>query len=157
MNYNELIPQFYDAFENGHADIMASCYHDNIVFTDPAFGTLKGKRASNMWKMLLSQKNTNTKISYTNVLIDGNKGSVNWTAEYNYGPKKRKVINKITANFKFKDGKIIEHIDDFNLWSWCKQALGPIGLFLGWSSFMKNKIQKMTNSKLDAFISKQTL
>lgn len=108
-----------------------------------------------MWEMLLSRAAGNISISFDNVEADENQGSATWTAIYEYGPKKRKVTNNVRAAFKFQDGKIIEHIDTFDLWKWTKQAMGPVGYLLGWSSFMKAKIQQTTNGQLDAFIAKK--
>lgn len=34
---------------------MTNCYHDNITFSDSAFGFLKGKRAKAMWHMLIAR------------------------------------------------------------------------------------------------------
>ena len=48
----EIIHQFYTAFQNLDAVTMASLYHPKIEFDDPAFGKLKGKHAANMWRML---------------------------------------------------------------------------------------------------------
>lgn len=155
MNNKELIEKFYTAFSSGNAEEMISCYHEDVLFKDPAFGTLKGNDVFNMWRMLLSKKSNTTKITFTNITTEGNKGAVNWTAKYLYGNKNRKVVNNITANFTFKNGKIIKHIDTFNLWNWSRQALGFTGLLLGWTPFMKTKIQKTTRKKLDNFISKK--
>lgn len=153
MTNRELIQKFYSSFSNADINGMLSCYHDDITFTDPAFGTLRGNRAKAMWQMLLSRSNGGTQITFNAITTNKNKGSVNWKAVYTYGPKKRKVTNNITANFIFLDGKIIEHVDTFNLWNWSKQALGISGYLLGWSSFFKSKIQAKTNNLLDTFIS----
>ena len=32
------IEKFYTAFTNNDAEAMVACYHDNIIFEDPAFG-----------------------------------------------------------------------------------------------------------------------
>lgn len=154
MNNQDLINKFYSAFVEGNAEDMAACYHEDIVFQDPAFGKLSGSDASKMWEMLLSKKGSAPKISFSNVIADDEKGSAEWTAEYFFGPKKRKVVNNVSASFKFKDGKIVEHTDSFDLWKWSKQALGPAGLLMGWTPFMKSKIQNQTNSQLSAFTSK---
>ena len=45
-----LIETFYTAFQNRDAETMISCYHNDIVFCDPAFGELKGDDAKAMWK-----------------------------------------------------------------------------------------------------------
>lgn len=152
MNYNELIEKFYTCFSNGDYKGMTACYHSDIVFQDCVFGTLKGQRVFKMWEMLLSKSAGNSKINFHSIETSSEHGSANWSAEYEYGVKKRKVVNVVQAKFKFKDGFIIEHQDTFNLWNWTKQALGPVGYLMGWSNFMKNKIQKTTNKQLDDYI-----
>ena len=63
----QLLESFYSAFNELDAETMASCYHPEIVFQDPAFGVLKGERAMNMWRMLCeSQKGKEFKITYSN-------------------------------------------------------------------------------------------
>jgi len=133
---------------------MLECYHEDIVFQDPAFGTLTGKRACQMWKMLLSKKDSDLKITFKNITANQTTGSAEWTARYTLSDNNRKVVNHITANFKFKDGKIVEHVDSFDVWKWSKQALGLPGYLMGWTPFMKTKIQQKLNRRLDNFISK---
>lgn len=152
MNNNKLIENFYNSFSSGDVKGMIACYHKNVIFKDPVFGTLKGEKAIKMWKMLLSKRTKTTKISFSNITATEDKGSANWKAEYLYGEKKRKVINNVTANFKFEDGKIIEHIDTFNLWKWTQQAIGTAGYLIGWTPFMKNKIQNTTKEQLENFM-----
>ncbi|WP_107040008.1 nuclear transport factor 2 family protein [Brumimicrobium mesophilum] len=154
MENSELIEKFYTSFSKGNYKGMIECYDDNVVFKDPAFGELKGERAKKMWEMLLSSKTSGIKISFNNVQVTSENGKANWTAKYVYGKSKRKVVNEVSAAFKFKDGKIIEHIDTFDLWKWTKQAMGIPGYLLGWSPFLKNKIQATTKKKLDQFIEK---
>jgi len=43
-----LIEKFYTAFQNKDAEIMISCYHDDIIFCDPAFGEINGDDAKAM-------------------------------------------------------------------------------------------------------------
>lgn len=154
MSNEALIRQFYQSFSEGNADGMVACYHDDIVFTDPAFGTLKGDKAKAMWRMLLSRSDSKPQIQFKNVAADSKFGKASWIANYNYGPNKRAVENHVAATFEFKGGKIIKHTDDFDLWKWSQQALGVSGYLLGWSSFMKNQIQKKTNGLLGRFMGK---
>lgn len=148
-----LIQEFYTSFAKGDAKGMINCYHPDIIFTDPAFGTLKGEKAKSMWQMLLSRNKEGLHISFGDVKATENTGSASWQAKYTYGPKKRKVVNNVTATFVFLDGKIVEHTDTFNLWKWSKQALGLSGFFIGWTPFLKKKIQANTNKLLHSFIS----
>lgn len=154
MTNRQLINNFYQSFANGNAQGMIECYHNDIEFEDPAFGKLKGEKAKAMWEMLLSRKDAAPTIRFSDVKADDKTGSATWIAEYEYGKQKRKVINHISAKFEFEDGKIIRHKDDFDLWKWSRQALGFSGLLLGWSGFMRNKIQGTTNRLLRKYIEK---
>lgn len=155
VDNSALIEHFYTCFSSGDFNGMMACYHPEAMFHDNAFGTLKGERIFKMWEMLLLNSSGDIRISFNRVKADSQNGSVYWKAEYAYGKKKRKVVNNVWAKFKFKDGKIIRHNDNFDLWNWTKQALGPIGYALGWTSFMKSKIQQTLNKHLDNFIAKQ--
>ena len=154
MTNKEIITTFYSAFTKGDYQQMAACYHEDILFEDPAFGQLAGQKAIKMWEMLLSNKAAAPEVSFSNIQVDHETGSADWKATYFYGPKKRKVLNEVHATFTFKDGKIIEHTDNFDIWKWSSQALGPLGYFLGWTPFMKGKIQQLANKRLDDFMKK---
>ncbi len=152
MHMNELINKFYTAFSNLDAETMASCYHKEIVFHDPAFGQLKGNKAGNMWRMLCaSQKDKNMKVTYSNVEANDLTGKAHWEAHYIFSKTGRKVHNLIDAQFEFKDGLIIKHTDHFNLHRWASQAMGLKGMLLGGTGFFQNKLQGQTNRLLDKF------
>ncbi len=131
---------------------MAKCYHRDITFEDPAFGILEGERAAKMWEMLLNRSKGTLKVSFHNVEATGERGSASWVAEYEFGKKRRKVVNKVSAEFRFQDGKIIEHRDSFDLWRWAIQAMGFTGLLLGWTAFFRKRLQATTNKQLDKYI-----
>jgi ketosteroid isomerase-like protein len=152
MTNVKLIEKFYTSFSEGDFKGMKECYHAEICFQDPVFGKLMGEKPGNMWEMLLSQKKANLTISFDRIDVSSNTGKAHWTAEYLYGKSKRKVTNIVRAEFKFKEGKIIEHIDTFDLWKWTKQAMGITGYLMGWTPFMKTKIQATTNKRLNDFM-----
>ena len=157
MSENEqLITNFYTAF--GHNDInkMAVCYHKNIQFEDPAFGILKESEPIAMWKMLLERSKGNLEIVFFDVIANENFGSATWVATYLFSKTNRKVINKIDAKFEFQDGLIVKHTDSFDIYKWAKQALGFKGFLLGWTNFMKNKIQKGAKKSLEIYIQNQS-
>ena len=132
---------------------MQKCYHQNIVFNDPAFVNLKGLRAKAMWHMLISGSKDMT-MTYDSVSADNKTGSAHWEAQYTFSQTGQKVHNIIDARFEFKDGKIIKHTDSFNFYRWSRQALGLMGWLLGWTPFLQTKIQKTVAKRLDIFISK---
>ncbi|MEO8761258.1 MAG: nuclear transport factor 2 family protein [Bacteroidia bacterium] len=156
MTNAELITQFYTAFANGDAEAMVACYHTDIQFQDPAFGVLKNEDAKNMWRMLISRSKGNIKITFNNVTANEKTGSAKWVAEYFYSATGRNVINIISAEFEFADGKIIKHTDTFDLYKWTKQALGTKGYLLGWTAFMRKKIQEQSGKLLKKYTEKKT-
>ena len=148
----DLIEKFYIAFGNLDAEQMISCYHDEIIFEDPAFGVLKGEQAKNMWRMLCkSQQGKQFQVEFSDVEYANLKGKAHWEAYYNFSRTGRKVHNKIDAEFEFQDGLIIKHTDHFNLHQWAKQALGWQGFLIGWTPFFKRKLNSQTKSLLAKF------
>jgi ketosteroid isomerase-like protein len=146
------IKKFYEAFAALDGAGMASCYHDEIVFEDPAFGKLRGEKAKNMWKMLCeSQKGKGFKVEASAIRMEGSQGRAHWEARYTFSQTGKKVHNIIEAEFEFQDGKIIRHTDRFNLYRWARQALGFQGILLGWTPLFKNKLQAQTNRMLTKF------
>ena len=129
-----LIETFYTAFQKKDAATMISCYHDNIIFQDPAFGELNGEDAKAMWRMLC-QNATDLRIEFSDISASLKKGSAHWEAWYSFSKTGRKVHNIVEAEFEFKDSKIIKHTDTFNLHKWASQAMGWKGKLLGGTSF----------------------
>lgn len=149
-NENTII-KFYSAFANLDAAQMCECCHPNIQFRDPAFGLLKGNEVCQMWKMLIERSNGNLKIDFSDVEADEHTGSARWVATYYFSQTKRKVVNTVAAKFVFKDGLILKHTDDFDIWKWSKQALGIKGLLLGWTGFFQDKIQQKARMTLKKY------
>ena len=149
---SNVIDSFYQAFQHLDAEKMVSCYHPEIEFEDPAFGKLKGERAKNMWRMLCaSQKGKDFRVIYNVVEVNKETAKASWEAFYTFSQTNLKVHNKISASFVIKDGLIIQHVDDFNLHNWSKQALGFKGFMLGKTNFFKKKLNQQTNHLLDKF------
>lgn len=141
MHANEaLIYKFYEAFQKKQGEAMAACYHPDIQFSDPVFPDLKGSSAGAMWRML-TEKAADLEITFSNIKADENSGSARWEAVYSFGKENRKVHNRISAQFEFRDGQIVKHTDRFNLWRWAIMALGVRGIFLGWSPMVKNAVR----------------
>jgi len=148
----QILETFYSAFQNLDAETMVSCYHDEIIFEDPAFGKLKGEQAKNMWRMLCeSQKDGDFTVYFSDVEFTDKVGKANWEAIYYFGKNKRQVHNRIHAKFEFNEGKIVKHTDEFNLYKWSRQALGIKGTFFGWTKFFKLGLNKKTGRLLSQF------
>lgn len=151
MQNETLIRQFYQAFQRGDAQAMAACYHPDIEFEDPAFGRLKGSEVGAMWAMLIDRSKGQLQIEYSDVQADGQKGQAHWEARYVFSQTGRQVHNRINAQFRFKEGKIISHRDHFSFWKWATMALGLPGLLLGWTPFLKNKVRTQARKALSRF------
>ena len=145
-----LISRFYEAFQQLDAKGMAECYSDDVLFSDPVFGTLRGQQAKDMWSMLTSRAK-NFSVVFDQVRADDQSGSAHWVATYLFSQTGRTVVNDIQARFVFRDGKIIEHHDQFDLWRWSRQALGTKGLLLGWTPLVQNAIRAQAHKGLKAF------
>jgi ketosteroid isomerase-like protein len=150
----KLIEQFYAAFSRRDGDGMAACYADDVRFSDPVFPTLEGDHARAMWRMLCGRAKDLT-ITASDISWDGSAGHAKWVAHYTFAATGRKVENIIQATFSIKDGKIVEHTDVFDFWRWSRQALGPAGLFLGWSSFLQRKVQGQAAKSLTDYEAKK--
>ena len=135
-----LITRFYDAFQRRDAATMGSCYHHDVRFSDEIFPELHGETARAMWRMLCERGNDLT-ITCTNVHADSATGRAQWDAWYTFSGTGRRVHNRIRAEFTFEDGLIVHHRDRFGFWRWSRQALGPVGVLLGWSRFLRRRVQ----------------
>jgi len=152
MNANEqLIKHFYTCFQNMDYKGMQACYAENATFNDAVFKNLNAKQVRAMWEMLITSAK-DFKIEFSNVSANENAAKAHWDAYYTFSRTGNKVINRIDATFEIENGKIIKHTDDFNFYTWAKQALGTTGLLLGWTSFLKNKIQTTALENLEKFL-----
>jgi ketosteroid isomerase-like protein len=151
----ELIARFYSAFQKLDYKTMNECYSEDIVFNDPVFGILRGDEAKYMWEMLCKNAK-DFSLTFSNIQsIDEEYATCNWVATYTFSKTGNKVVNKIKAFMKLKEGKIIEHSDAFRLSAWIGQALGWKGKLFGWMGWMKRKVQKGARKNLIGFIEKK--
>lgn len=156
MNNNQqIVERFYNAFQQLDYATMQDCYSDDIVFSDPVFGLLKGEEAKAMWEMLCKNAK-DFRLTYSNIeLLDEEYATCKWTASYTFSKTGNKVENKVKAYMRFRDGKISEHSDAFRLSTWLAQAMGWKGVLFGWTGFMKRAVQKNARKNLDAFMNKK--
>jgi ketosteroid isomerase-like protein len=151
MTNTDLIERLYQRLGDLDGDAMAACYAPDARFEDPAFGVLTGEQVRGMWRMLTSRSD-GIEIELSKVEADDTSGSAHWVARYTFGPSKRPVINRIDARFRFEDGLIADHVDTFSFYAWAKQALGPMGFFLGATPFVKSRVRDQTRRGLDRFL-----
>ncbi|RKH20407.1 nuclear transport factor 2 family protein [Corallococcus praedator] len=136
----QLITDFYSAFQRRDADGMAACYHPDVEFSDEVFQGLRHAGVTSMWRMLL-ERGKDLDVSFSGIQADDRTGKAHWDARYTFSQSRRKVLNRIDATFVFADGKILRHRDHFPFWTWSRQALGPVGLVLGWTPMLHNKVR----------------
>ncbi|MFD0940061.1 nuclear transport factor 2 family protein [Pedobacter boryungensis] len=155
MNANEqLINTFYTCFKNKDYKGMQACYADNAIFSDAIFKNLNAEQVKAMWEMLIL-KGKDLRLEFNNISADETTGKAHWDAYYTFSATGKKVINRIDASFEFENGKIVKHVDNFNFYTWAKQALGLSGMLLGWTGFLKNKIQTTALSNLTKFMNNE--
>lgn len=146
-----LINRFYEAFARRDPEEMAACYAPDATFSDPVFQGLRGDEVTAMWRMLL-ERGTDLEVSHRDVHTEGDTGSAHWIADYTFSTTGRKVHNEVDASFIFSDGLITAHADNFNFYRWARQALGPIGIALGWSRRLKTRVREGARARLDDFM-----
>ena len=114
MHPNEqLIHQFYQAFQNRNAAQMRQCYSEQVIFNDAAFRDLNYEQTAKMWEMLI-KRGKDLELDYQVLEANDTSGKAQWTARYTFSQTGRKVINHINAEFEFSKGKISRHSDHFN-------------------------------------------
>ncbi len=149
----QLLADFYEGFNRLDPAPMVKAYAPDAEFSDPAFPNLKGAEIGQMWTMLCGRAK-GFSLTFRDVQADDSKGSAHWEARYLFQGG-RSVHNVIDATFTFKDGKIVKHVDDFDFYRWSKMALGPAGLLLGWTGFLKARVQAQAAKGLAEFRSKR--
>lgn len=146
----QVIATFYEAFKKLDYQTMGSCYHSESTFEDPVFGQLNHEETVAMWQMLCERADQ-FQLTYE---IDP-PVTCRWKASYQFSKTKRRVDNEITSRFEFKEGKIYRQVDSFSLWKWSRQALGTIGLLLGWFGPFQTQIKEQAVSGLHRYMQKE--
>jgi ketosteroid isomerase-like protein len=147
----QLLTTFYSAFQRRDGDTMATCYHPDAEFTDEVFVGLRHAGVTSMWRMLC-ERGKDLTLEFSGIQADDRTGRAHWEARYTFSASGRKVHNIIDAEFEFRDGKILRHRDRFNFHRWSRQALGPMGLLLGWTPFLQKKVQATARGNLEKWM-----
>lgn len=158
MNENEkLIQNLYQSFDNRNAEEMGSAYAENAKFSDPVFPDLTGREIFGMWSMLLENLDPEGKITCESLSATDTEGSARWTAIYKFSKTGRTIHNRINATFRFENGKIVYHKDEFSLYRWARMAFGFKGLLLGWTSGFKKKVREETAKTLKMYMKRRKI
>jgi ketosteroid isomerase-like protein len=145
----ETIRRLYSAFGECNGAAMTACYAPGAHFHDPAFGDLEGEEVGAMWRMLTSRA-TDLKIELLESEAGEETGSAHWIARYTFSTG-RPVVNDIQAKFRFEDGLIADHVDDFDFHKWASQALGLKGHLVALLPPLRSKARAQALGQLEAF------
>lgn len=146
----QLIERFYAAFDRHDGDAMAACYAPGARFDDPVFPGLEDGEPGDMWRMLTARA-ADLDVELAEHEAGDSTGSARWIATYTFTQTGRRVVNDVHASFRFEDGLIAEHRDDFSFHKWSRQALGAPGLLLGWTPILRNATRGKARAGLDEF------
>ena len=153
MEPKAAIEAFYAAFAKRDAAGMLACYHPEVTFRDPVFLELDSAHVRGMWR-LLCERGKDLRVEASGIEANGDTGKAHWDAWYTFSGTGRKVHNSIDASFRFKDGLIVRHDDSFGFYRWTRQALGPMGVALGWTPILQGAIRKKAKAGLLDFMKK---
>ncbi|HEX5761783.1 MAG TPA: nuclear transport factor 2 family protein [Solirubrobacterales bacterium] len=150
------IERFYGAFNDCNGAAMTACYAPGAHFRDPAFGDLHGEDVGAMWRMLTSRA-TDLVVELHEHEAGETSGTAHWIARYSFGATGRPVVNDIRATFRFaEDGRIKDHVDEFDFRRWAKQALGPSGHLVALVPPLRSKARAKALDQLERFKREET-
>lgn len=144
----DLLDRFYAAFARRDGAAMAACYAPDATFSDPVFTDLSGREPGAMWQML-TKRSDDLAVEVVDRAAAGGRGSATWVARYTFGQPGRPVVNRVRSTFRFADGLIADQRDEFGLYRWTRQALGPVGVLLGWTPAVQRRVRRTARASLD--------
>jgi len=150
MANKDTIERLYAAFADRNGAAMTACYAKGAHFQDPAFGDLEGDDIGAMWRMLTGRA-TDLVIELHEHEANEETGRAHWVARYTFSTG-RPVVNDIQASFRFAaDGKIADHVDEFDFRRWAKQALGAKGTLVAFLPPLRAKARAQALGQLEDF------
>ena len=154
------LENFYAAFARLDADAMGRCYADDARFDDEVFSLRGQNEVAGRWRMLcaatLAKGRDVWQLSASGIEADERSGRAHWEAHYRFSATGRMVHNRIDGVFGFNaQGLIATHRDRFDFWAWSRQALGPPGLLLGWTPYLRAKVRAQAAANLRKFLAAQ--
>jgi hypothetical protein len=129
---------------------MAACYAPGAHFSDPVFTDLNGDEPGQMWRML-TKRSEDLRIELVEHASDGDTGTARWIAHYTFTQTGKPVVNDVRATFRFENGLIADHRDDFDFKGWARQAIGLMGNF----GFVRKAVRRRARQALDEYIATQ--
>ncbi len=144
------IERLYAALAACNGAAMTAEYADDAHFRDPAFGDLHGADVGAMWRMLASRA-TDLEVELLEHEAGEDEGSAHWIARYTFAATGRSVVNDVRASFRFADGRIADHVDEFDFHRWAAQALGFKGHLVALLPPLRAKARAQAIDQLAAF------
>ena len=154
--YEARVAAFYAAFRELDAASMKAAYAPDARFLDPVFRLSGRDEIGAMWAMLAEatarQGRDVWRLDCGHITADASHGRAHWEARYRFSSTGRMVHNSVDASFAFDaSGLIVTHRDRFDFWRWSRQALGPAGVALGWTPWLRRKVQRRAEANLKAY------
>jgi SnoaL-like domain len=141
-----LIATLYSSLRDDKPDAAAACYAADAHFEDIAFWLDGRELILQMWRLVCSG---DVGVTFDSVVADDQKGRANWVASYTFTDTGRRVINPTTAQFAFRDGLIVNHVDRCEAMAWATQAYPfPRNLAAG----LVGPLRYVAHKKLKQFI-----
>ena len=152
----QTITRFYDAFQRLDGATMQACYAPDAQFDDEVFSLRGADQVGGMWRMLCDATKAKGMADWRLAVSDISDHGAHWEAHYRFSATGRLVHNIIDADISCgPDGLIQRHRDRFSFWRWSRQALGAPGLLLGWTPFLRQKVQATAAANLARYMSGQ--
>ena len=151
------IHNLYAAFERCDGEAMQALYAPQATFDDPVFSLHGANEIGGMWRMLCRSARKRSRDEWSlkadDVHVERAHGRAHWEATYLYGPADRRVFNSVDAAFEFTaDGQILRHVDQFDFYTWARQALGWPGHLFGGLPPMRRFVRRQAANKLARFL-----
>ena len=148
-----LLTKLFQCLNSHDSKGMAECYHETATFRDIAFKLDGRQKIHAMWDMICSDNErgkSDIVATVQELSANDTTGRAGVVDDYTFRDTGRKVHNKITSVFGFKDGKIVTQTDDCDAASWARQTFGGLkGFVAGHVGFIR---RRSAMKKLDMFI-----
>jgi hypothetical protein len=96
---------------------------------------------------MLCARGKDLAVEATGIEADAQTGRAHWVATYTYSATGRRVVNRIDAQFRFRDGLIVSHRDQFDLYGWLRALLG-------WAPPVQATVRAQANAALEGWIAR---
>ena len=72
-----------------------------------------------------------------------------------FGATGRHVVNDVRATFRFSNGLIADHVDEFDFRRWARQALGIQGVLVALVPPLRAKVRSRARAQLEEFMASE--